>query len=478
MGLNQDQLQKVPLVSIGMPVYNGERFLEKTLNSLLAQDYTNIEIIICDNASEDSSKDICLEFEARDRRIKYHRNIKNIGLAANGNQTITLSSGEYFMSAADHDLWDSSYISTLLSGLLDNPSVSLCYGRTVLIDDQDNTMGVAPDVFDTRGMTLAEGFRKFIWEVSWGNMGYGLFRSNTLIKALPVPNTIGNDLVLLGRISLLGEIAQIDEPLFFRRKNRPEETASEQTARQKRFMSLSSRSMEAEAPWLMMSHAHLESLTRSDISDHQKDYIAGEVIKACVSRFGNLMAEEIQKKATSAFNELIGNTKKSVLDNIYSLELFRFAGIAMTFFPFLEGINMIAGIGYLRMDLSDIAKEFFERELRVYPNSRNARELVDCIHSGGAINSRAIDPTRPVGTAEKVSALNERGEELFREDDFVGAFVAFKNAVEIDPKDERAYNNIGMLSRELGNTAEAIEFVRKAIEVDPDNSNGFRTCET
>ncbi len=462
-----------PLVSIGLTIFNSEKYLAKTLDSLLAQDYENLEIIISDNASEDSTRNICLDYAEKDRRIKYYRSIENMGAVANATQSFTLSSGEYFMMVADHDLYDASYISKLLRVLYADPSVVLCYGKTVLIDERDKPFKMAPDIFDTRGLSLAEGFRKIIWEVSWGNMFRGLFRSETFLSILPIPNTTGGDLVLLGRVALLGAIAQINEPLFFRRETRSAETPSEQAARQKKFMSLSSRCMEAEAPWLMMSHAHLESLGKSDIPDHQKDYLAGEVIKACVSRFGNIVADEIQKKATSALKELTGNTPKSVLSNIHSLELVRFAGIAMTFIPFLEGINMIAGIGYLRMGLSEIAKEFAERELKAYPNSRNARELKEYIYSGGTINSRTSDSARAVGTAMRVSALNERGEELFRKNDFVGAIVAFKNAIEIDPNDTRAYHNIRMLSLEIGNAEEAAEFVRKAFEVDPCYSYGL-----
>ncbi|MEM4134638.1 MAG: glycosyltransferase, partial [Candidatus Micrarchaeia archaeon] len=72
-----------PLVSIGMPVYNGERFIRQALDSLLAQDYENFELIISDNASEDKTPEICLEYAARDKRIRYYRNEKNMGAAWN-----------------------------------------------------------------------------------------------------------------------------------------------------------------------------------------------------------------------------------------------------------------------------------------------------------------------------------------------------------------------------------------------------------
>ena len=68
-----------PRVCIGLPVYNGEATLEEALESLLAQTYANFEVIICDNASTDATREICERFVARDPRLRYERNSSNIG---------------------------------------------------------------------------------------------------------------------------------------------------------------------------------------------------------------------------------------------------------------------------------------------------------------------------------------------------------------------------------------------------------------
>ena len=82
-----------PLVSIGMPVYNGERYLEKSLVALLDQDYGNFELIISDNASTDRTPEICRAFVAKDGRVSYSRNDTNIGAVKNFNRAFELSSG-------------------------------------------------------------------------------------------------------------------------------------------------------------------------------------------------------------------------------------------------------------------------------------------------------------------------------------------------------------------------------------------------
>src|SRR3989442_12666378 len=88
-------------MSIGLPVYNGDKYLRLALDSLLAQDYENFELIICDNASEDVSADICAQYARQDPRIRFHRNKTNIGAARNFNRVFQLSSGKYFMRSEE-----------------------------------------------------------------------------------------------------------------------------------------------------------------------------------------------------------------------------------------------------------------------------------------------------------------------------------------------------------------------------------------
>src|SRR5690349_16638091 len=89
-----------PRVSVGVPVRNGERFLVETLESLLAQTYTDFELIISDNASTDNTEAICREYAARDPRVRYYRSPQDVGLANNYNSLFARSEGDYFKWAA------------------------------------------------------------------------------------------------------------------------------------------------------------------------------------------------------------------------------------------------------------------------------------------------------------------------------------------------------------------------------------------
>src|SRR5262245_17750978 len=95
---------RAPTVSVGVPVYNGERYLDKALSSILRQDFEDFELIISDNASTDGTAEICKAYADKDRRIRYHRNTSNIGAAPNYNQTFEMARGEYFKWCAHDDI--------------------------------------------------------------------------------------------------------------------------------------------------------------------------------------------------------------------------------------------------------------------------------------------------------------------------------------------------------------------------------------
>src|SRR5260370_42097820 len=92
-----------PKVSIGFPVYNGENYVANALTRLLEQDFQDFELVICDNASTDRTQEIRLAFAHQDDRIRYFRNDRNIGLAANHARTFQLANGKYFKWAAHDD---------------------------------------------------------------------------------------------------------------------------------------------------------------------------------------------------------------------------------------------------------------------------------------------------------------------------------------------------------------------------------------
>jgi glycosyltransferase involved in cell wall biosynthesis len=213
-----DMTSPKPLVSIGLPVYNGEHFIARAIESLLAQDYALIELIISDNASTDRTPEICREYAAKDPRVHYHRNSTNLGVVKNFNRVFELSSGDYFMWAGDHDLRAPTYISRCLEIMVADPSVVLCCSQTVRVAPDGSHSAIIPPRLDTRGLAAVTRFQLVIWSLSYCYQTYGLIRSDALKRTQLFRDTIGPDTVLLTELALLGAFAYIPELLFYMRQ--------------------------------------------------------------------------------------------------------------------------------------------------------------------------------------------------------------------------------------------------------------------
>jgi len=213
---------RTPLVSIGMCVYNEERFISQALDSLLSQTFQDFEIIIVDNASQDATEQICQDYRSRDSRIRYFRNATNVG-GKSAKLAIDKSSGKYFMLAAGHDLWHPDYISECLNVIESDPHVILCYAQVVVIDRNSNQQQLIEDAVDTRSLDAFNRCRATIWGLSRIPICdpiYGLMNLDCLRRTGLVRNVWGPDNLILIELSLNGAIAQVKKPLYYRRTNR------------------------------------------------------------------------------------------------------------------------------------------------------------------------------------------------------------------------------------------------------------------
>lgn len=201
-----DDNRALPLISIGMPVYNGAGAVQRALDSLLAQDYQNFELIISDNASTDSTWDILQEYAARDSRIKLFRNERNRGMAYNFNRVFELAQGVYFMWAAHDDRWETGFIGTCLQHLEANPASVACYSGDYP-PPVDRIAQMASDDPWTRVQGLVRG-----WAGSSVAM-YGLFRRDMLSRAMPLLSLEAPDGVMLLQLAIKGPLIYFRMPL-------------------------------------------------------------------------------------------------------------------------------------------------------------------------------------------------------------------------------------------------------------------------
>src|SRR3982751_1385660 len=131
-------MRKSPRVSIGMPVRNGQRYIRQAIDSLLNQTFSDLELIVCDNASNDATESICRDYAARDSRVRYFRNPQNIGPAENHNKCFALSRGEYFKWHAHDDMCASTQLERCVEALDNDPSIVIAYPKTLIVDDAGN----------------------------------------------------------------------------------------------------------------------------------------------------------------------------------------------------------------------------------------------------------------------------------------------------------------------------------------------------
>lgn len=231
-------MESSPRVSIGMTVYNAARFVRETLDSLLAQDYPDFELVISDNASTDGSSEICREYASRDARIRYYRNDENIGAVRNWNRTLELARGEYFMWAADHDLYHPSYVQTCLRTLASDPMIVLCYSPAVWIDIDGRELYERWDRIDVTSQRARDRYVEAMRKLKHCTAYYGVTRTALLRDLGGAKDLWAFDFLLLSQLALEGKFALTSETLFRYRLNRPEEVSFEQK-RQRHLRELS-----------------------------------------------------------------------------------------------------------------------------------------------------------------------------------------------------------------------------------------------
>lgn len=206
------------LVSIGMPVYNGQEFLANGIESILKQTHADLELIISDNASTDQTPEICRSYAEKDSRIRYVRHEKNLGAARNFNCTFEHARGDYFKWAACDDMCLPDYIQRCVEMFAEAPpEVVLCYPKTTLISQSGEILEDFEDNLDIRFAGSHERYRYFMFDWKLCNAVFGLYRREVLAQTGLIGKFPQSDVLLLAHICLLGQIWELPERLFLRR---------------------------------------------------------------------------------------------------------------------------------------------------------------------------------------------------------------------------------------------------------------------
>lgn len=195
-----------PLVSIGLPTYNRAAKLSRAVESVLAQDYCNIELVISDNASTDGTEAFCEELRRRDNRVRYIRQRVNRGLTANYTEVLNGSRGEFFMWLSDDDWLDHSYVSRCLRMLKAQPSYVSVGGRAKYFQGADHFFEQEVDLLQDSG---SDRVLAYLQHVGRNGTFYGVMRRELLAK-VPLQNTLGGDWLLVASIAFMGKVKIIE----------------------------------------------------------------------------------------------------------------------------------------------------------------------------------------------------------------------------------------------------------------------------
>jgi len=269
-----------PRVSVGVAVYNGEKYLAKALDSLAAQTFIDFEVILSDNASTDSTPQICRRYVEADERFHYYRNAVNLGVAPNYNRVFELSKGEYFKWADYDDILHPEFLERCVETLDQNPEVALCYCKVNIIDE----MGAYRDVYDPGPDTSSnhphERFRNLILFPELAVQSMGLFRSEIIRQTQLHGSYPSSDEVFLAEMAMRGRYYEIQDRILDVRLHPGQSTRGAQEVQRERvvFFDSSLKGKIVLPKWRYLRSC-VSAINRAPLSAYGRLYCYSQMIR-------------------------------------------------------------------------------------------------------------------------------------------------------------------------------------------------------
>jgi len=259
-----------PLVSIGLPVYNGEKLINRVLDSLLSQTYQNLEIIISDDASTDNTAQICRDYASKDKRIIFFLNKENRGSIWNHNRVFELSKGKYFTWVSQDDLRAPQFISKCIEKLEMKNNAVLCHTYTGgFIDNPENILIlITHDTLDG----IISPIERYITAMKSlpASAIESVFRTDILRHRKKLfEYYISSDIVLTRELTLYGEFLQVPEMLSLRSARYARPTPKEDYA----VLTGGKKMSLIYLPFVVLLYNHVIAIARSPISFNKKGYL-------------------------------------------------------------------------------------------------------------------------------------------------------------------------------------------------------------
>ncbi len=198
--------KEYPLVSIGLPTYNGAKRIHRALNSIWAQNYPNLEVTICDNCSTDNTQELCEQLVREHPEVRYIRHKENLGILPNFEFALAQATGKYFMWLADDDALEPEVIFKYVDFLENNPAYHLVTGRIrYWKDGKEHHFEMVTLENDNPRKRVVD---YYMW-VRWGGMFHGFMRTDVAQK-VPTRKVYGNDWHFVANMAYLGRMKTLD----------------------------------------------------------------------------------------------------------------------------------------------------------------------------------------------------------------------------------------------------------------------------
>lgn len=220
-----------PPISVTLPVYNGERYLLRSLNSILRQEDADFELLVADNCSTDATEEICRAVSRDDTRVRYLRRTQNIGVIANHNRLVAEARGELLSYAAADDEYSPQRLGYLSNALSRAPEAVLAFSDVTEINGEGEVIGHWRNECLTDHHDRAVRLRELYTKRNLAYQFYGLIRRRALLKTMLQPPYKASDRLILAELALYGKFVHVPHELL-RHRSHTEQTSEAFDARQ------------------------------------------------------------------------------------------------------------------------------------------------------------------------------------------------------------------------------------------------------
>ncbi len=205
-------------VTIALPVYNGENFIERAVDAILGQTYEDFELLISDNGSIDRTRDICLRYAAQDSRIRYMRAEVNRGAGWNYENARAHARGtDYFKWAAHDDIIAPTFLERCVAALDATPEAVVAFSGVAAIDADGELIRLKKRQVEATGHRPSDRFRSVIGTTADPEAVFGLMRVSALRQTRGQGDYVASDRVLLAELAVQGTFYEVPEVLLFNR---------------------------------------------------------------------------------------------------------------------------------------------------------------------------------------------------------------------------------------------------------------------